>query len=49
LGKLGQMALQKDGYITALPGLLSGWTAMRDVPTIPKQTFREWWEERERA
>jgi L-lactate dehydrogenase complex protein LldF len=49
LGKLGQMTLQKDGYITSLPGLLSGWTAMRDVPTIPKQTFREWWEERERA
>lgn len=49
LGKIGQMALQKDGYITSLPGLLSGWTAMRDVPTIPEQTFREWWEERERA
>jgi L-lactate dehydrogenase complex protein LldF len=49
LGKLGQMALQKDGYITSLPGMLSGWTAMRDVPTVPKQTFREWWEARERA
>jgi len=49
LGKIGQMPLQKDGYISWLPGMLSGWTAMRDVPTVPKQTFREWWEERERA
>ncbi len=49
LGKLGQMPLQKDGYISWLPGMLSGWTAMRDVPTVPQQTFREWWEEREKA
>lgn len=30
-----------------LPGPLAGWTAMRDVPAVPSQTFREWWRERE--
>lgn len=47
LGKVGQLPLQRDGHISWLPGMLSGWTAMRDMPAIPKQTFREWWEERE--
>jgi len=47
LGKAGQGPLVRDGYITWLPGLLSGWTAMRDVPAVPDETFREWWEGRE--
>ncbi len=46
LGKLGQRALRKDDHISWLPGMLGGWTAMRDMPTIPQQTFREWWKER---
>jgi L-lactate dehydrogenase complex protein LldF len=25
---------------------LPGWTAMRDLPEVPKQTFRGWWRER---
>ena len=25
---------------------LPGWTAMRELPDPPKQTFREWWRER---
>jgi hypothetical protein len=29
--------------------MLSGWTAMRDMPALPQQTFREWWEERKKA
>jgi len=49
LGKVGQWPLQQDGYITWLPGMLSGWTAMRDMPALPQQTFREWWKEREKA
>jgi L-lactate dehydrogenase complex protein LldF len=49
LGKIGQWPLQKDGQISWLPGLLGGWTAVRDLPAVPKQTFREWWEEREKA
>jgi L-lactate dehydrogenase complex protein LldF len=27
----------------ALPPPLSGWTAGRDLPEIPDQTFRDWW------
>ena len=46
LAKVGQLPLGRDGYISWLPGTLGGWTAMRDVPTVPQQTFREWWRER---
>ncbi|GIF07384.1 LutB/LldF family L-lactate oxidation iron-sulfur protein [Actinoplanes siamensis] len=27
----------------ALPPPLSGWTAARDLPEVPRQTFRDWW------
>ncbi len=37
-----------EGWISSLPGMLGGWTATRDLAAMPKQTFREWWEERER-
>lgn len=47
LGKIGQFPLQKNGHISWLPGMLSGWTDVRDMPTVPKQTFRDWWKERE--
>jgi L-lactate dehydrogenase complex protein LldF len=46
LGRFGQRLFVRDGIISKLPGQLSGWTAMRDLKPIPKQTFREWWEER---
>jgi len=29
-----------------LPPPLSGWTTTRDLPEIPAQSFREWWDER---
>jgi L-lactate dehydrogenase complex protein LldF len=38
LARLGRGPLAK----AALPG----WTAMRELPDPPKQTFREWWRER---
>ena len=55
--RLGRMVegplVRKDGrgdrWITWLPGLLGGWTATRDLEAMPKQTFREWWEQRERG
>lgn len=46
LGRLGQKAVVKRGYIEALPGQLGGWTAMRDAMPVAQQTFREWWKER---
>lgn len=29
--------------ITAVPGIVSGWTAYRDIPEPPKESFRNWW------
>jgi L-lactate dehydrogenase complex protein LldF len=46
LAKAGQGPLVRDGHIGWLPGVLGGWTAMRDVPAVPGETFREWWEQR---
>ncbi|HKI47613.1 MAG TPA: LutB/LldF family L-lactate oxidation iron-sulfur protein [Balneolales bacterium] len=42
----GQMFFVKNGTITHLPGKLSGWTAMRDMKAIPKESFRDWWRNR---
>jgi L-lactate dehydrogenase complex protein LldF len=46
--RLGQAPLVRDGQIPWLPGPLSGWSLSRDFPAMPKQTFRQWWRERER-
>lgn len=43
LGRLAQWPLKRRGFIEALPGPLSGWTALRDVYPVAPQTFREWW------
>lgn len=42
-----QWPFEKQGSIKELPGILGGWTAFRDLKPIPKQSFREWWTERE--
>ncbi len=44
-GRLGRL-LSRDGRIRRLPPPLSGWTAARDAPAPPAQTFREWWRSR---
>lgn len=46
VGRLGQRFLMRQGVIERLPGQLGGWTAMRDVYPVAKQTFREWWSTR---
>jgi L-lactate dehydrogenase complex protein LldF len=46
LARLGQWPFVHGGSITALPGPLGGWTTMRDLPPVPKQSFREWWRSR---
>jgi L-lactate dehydrogenase complex protein LldF len=46
LGRIGQIPFASDGVITHLPGLLGGWTAVRDLNKIPKESFRTWWKKR---
>ncbi|MEO8690027.1 MAG: lactate utilization protein B [Solirubrobacteraceae bacterium] len=43
LARLGRGPLGRLGG--SIP-LLSGWTAMRELPDFPDQTFRDWWRER---
>jgi L-lactate dehydrogenase complex protein LldF len=47
LGRLGQWPFVHGNAITALPGPLGGWTTLRDLPPLPKQSFREWWRSRQ--
>ncbi len=52
LGRLAVTPLEhKDArgerWISWLPGLAGGWTAIRDLRGLPEQTFRDWWEQRE--
>jgi L-lactate dehydrogenase complex protein LldF len=46
LGRILQRPLVRRGRIKRLPGPLSGWTAARDLPALPEQSFREWWRTR---
>jgi L-lactate dehydrogenase complex protein LldF len=32
-----------------LPGMAGEWTRFRDLRAIPKQSFRDWWKQREKA
>ncbi|TDB78378.1 lactate utilization protein B [Micromonospora sp. KC721] len=41
--RLGRLAGRRG---RGLPPPLSGWTASRDLPEPPRQTFRQWWAER---
>ena len=49
LARMGQWPLVRDGRIQRLPGLLAGWTTMRDLAPVPRQSFREWWREHDGA
>jgi L-lactate dehydrogenase complex protein LldF len=43
VSRVGRLLGRRTGRIGALPPPLSGWTASRDLPRPPAQTFREWW------
>jgi len=35
-----------EGWIGWLPGMLGGWTNVRDLQEMPQETFRDWWKKR---
>ena len=41
--RVGRALGRKRGRISTLPPPLSAWTATRDAPVPPPETFREWW------
>jgi L-lactate dehydrogenase complex protein LldF len=47
MGRIAESPIAgKDGWIRWLPGMLGGWTQVRDLQEMPKETFRDWWERR---
>jgi L-lactate dehydrogenase complex protein LldF len=43
-----RLARRGRGALRHLPGPLSGWTASRELPEVPDQSFRDWWTTRAR-
>jgi L-lactate dehydrogenase complex protein LldF len=39
--------VNREGWIGWLPGILGGWTQSRDLHSMPRQSFRDWFEARE--
>jgi L-lactate dehydrogenase complex protein LldF len=49
LGRTFQRPVARNGWIRHFPpGPLAAWGRSRDLPALPPQTFREWWESRGR-
>jgi L-lactate dehydrogenase complex protein LldF len=44
--RVGRGPLRSSRLTRALPGPFAEWTATRELPPIPQQTFREWWARR---
>jgi L-lactate dehydrogenase complex protein LldF len=50
LARLLQRPFVRRGWIRRFPpGPLRGWGRSRDLPAVPDETFREWWESHERS
>jgi L-lactate dehydrogenase complex protein LldF len=46
LARVGRVLVRHGRSRLPLPPALSGWSASRDLPTPPTETFREWWARR---
>jgi L-lactate dehydrogenase complex protein LldF len=44
--QFAQWPFERDGVLRNLPGMLAGWSAVRDLPAVPKESFRQWWAKR---
>jgi len=44
-----QFFTRKDGWIHSLPGMGAKWTETRDLRGLPRQTFHQWWNDREQT
>jgi L-lactate dehydrogenase complex protein LldF len=50
IARLGLWAFTgRDGWIHQLPGLGGRWTMTRDLRGLPGETFRDWWDKREKG
>ena len=49
LAALATGLLAKNGWITRLPGHLSGWTSTRDFPAMARTSFQERWKARRKG
>jgi L-lactate dehydrogenase complex protein LldF len=49
LARLVQRPAVRDGRLRRFPGPLGAWGATRELPGVASETFREWWERRERG
>jgi len=49
LARSGQRLFIHGGVINHLPGMFAGWTTARDLAPVPKQSFRDWWRERQKG
>lgn len=43
LARWGQAPFARDGVLRSLPGPLAGWSTVRDLRALPRETFRAWW------
>jgi L-lactate dehydrogenase complex protein LldF len=44
--RLAQIPFVRSGRMRRLPPPLAGWTRSRDLPAVPRSSFRNWWRSR---